>query len=120
MLLSQDIREILPHGFVVNDHDVLSEPEELVRLAKVLELEFALIGKQVVTQNKQKVGRVSDYAVETSSMYIQKIYVGQSIFKSLLGGSLSIDRTQVNEITPKRIVISELLKNAPSAVTAPA
>lgn len=120
VLLHQDIRDILPKGYVVNDHDVLVESEDLVRLQKVMTLNFELIGKQVVTVDKQKVGKVSDYATDTSSMFIQKIYVAQSILKSLTGGSLSIDRTQINEITPRRIIINELTKKAPAtaAVTA--
>jgi sporulation protein YlmC with PRC-barrel domain len=118
VLLYQDIRDILPQGYVVNDHDVLAEPEELVRLKKVMDLDFELLGKPVVTLSKDKVGKVSDYATETTTMYIQKIYVAQSIIKSLTGGSLSIDRTQINEITPRRIIINDLLKNAPA--TAPA
>jgi hypothetical protein len=118
VLLYQDIRDILPQGYVVNDHDVLTEPEELVRLKKVMDLDFELIGKQVVIVGKEKVGKVSDYATETTTMYVQKIYVAQSIIKSLTGGSLSIDRTQINEITPRRIIINELMKNAPAAASA--
>ena len=118
VLLYQDIRDLLPQGFVVNDHDVLVEAHELVRLQDVLSLNFDLIGKQVVTVSKEKVGKVSDYATETETMFIQKIYVSQSILKSFTGGSLSIDRTQINEITPKQVIINDLLKNSP--VTAPA
>ena len=118
VLLCQDIREILPQGYVVNDHDVLVEPEELIRLKKVLALNFELISKAVVTVSNDKVGKVSDYATEIESMYIQKIYVSQSVFKSLAGGSLSVDRNQVQEITPRKIIISDLLGKAPA--TAPA
>jgi sporulation protein YlmC with PRC-barrel domain len=118
ILLYQDIRDIMPKGYVVNDHDVLVEAEELVRLKDVLELNFELIGKHVETISKQKVGKVSDYAAEVETMFVQKIYVAQSILKSFTGGSLSIDRTQINEITPKRIIINDLLKGAPA--TAPA
>lgn len=120
VLLCQDIREVLAQGYVVNDHAVLTEASELVRLRNVIELDFQIIGKQVETLAKQKVGKVSDYATETESMYIQKIYVTQSIMKSLTGGSLSIDRTQVNEVTPKRIIINELMKSAPVAAPASA
>jgi sporulation protein YlmC with PRC-barrel domain len=120
ILLCQDIREILAQGYVVNDHDVLSEPDELVRLQEVLRLDFNLIGKQVVTTNNEKLGKVSDYAVETNSMFVQKIYVTQSILKSLTGGSLSIDRTQINEITPRRIIITELYNKAPATAAATA
>jgi sporulation protein YlmC with PRC-barrel domain len=118
ILLYQDIRDILPQGYVVNDYEVLSDAHDLVRLKEVLVLNFQLIGKQVVTVNKEKVGKVSDYAADTETMFIQKIYVSQSIMKSFTGGSLSIDRTQINEITPSRVIINDLMKNAPA--TAPA
>ncbi|HVX47838.1 MAG TPA: hypothetical protein VHA05_00580 [Candidatus Saccharimonadales bacterium] len=119
VLLSQDIRDTIPAGYVINDHDVMAEPEDLVRLRDLLELRFQLIGKQVVTVNKERVGKVSDFATDTDSMFVQKIYVAQSILKSFTGGSLSIDRSQIQEITPSRIIISELMKKAPAAATAP-
>lgn len=119
ILLYQDIRDMLPQGYVVNDYEVLSEPHDLVRLQKILALNFELIGKQVVTVSKEKVGKVSDYAADTETMFIQKLYVSQSIMKSFTGGSLSIDRTQINEITPSRIIINDLLKPAPAPAAAP-
>ena len=115
ILLYQDIRDIIQQGFVVDDHDVLVEREELVRLKKVLDLNFELLGKQVVTTSKEKVGKVSDYAVETTTMFIQKLYASQSLLKSFTGCSLSIDRTQIVEITNKKVIINELLKGAPAA-----
>ncbi|MDB5185066.1 MAG: hypothetical protein JWN38_874 [Candidatus Saccharibacteria bacterium] len=120
VLLYQDIRETLPQGYVVNDHDVLADPSELVRLKKVIDLDYEIIGKHVVTTSKQKVGKVSDYATETETMFVQKIYVTQSLLKSFTGGSLSIDRTQINEITPQRIIINELAKTVPSPAPAAA
>ena len=120
VLLFQDIRDQLPQGFVVNDHDVLVEAQELVRLKEIMELDFELIGKPVETVSKHKVGKVSDYAVEMETFYVQKLYVSQSIFKSFAGGSLSIDRSQVQEITPRRIISIELERTAgaTAAVTA--
>lgn len=117
ILLTQDIRETLQDGFVIDDHERLTEPEELVRLKDILELRFDLIGKQVETVDHHKVGKVSDYAVETGSLIIMKLYATQSILKNFTGGSLSIDRNQIQEITPRRIIISELLKGTPA--TAP-
>ena len=118
VLLYQDIRDTVPQGYAVNDHDVLVLPEDLVRLKKIIDLNYDMLGKQVVTTSKEKVGKVSDYAAETETMYIQKIYVAQSIFKSFVGGNLIIDRTQVNEITPTRIVINDLLEGSPVVATA--
>jgi uncharacterized protein YrrD len=118
ILLYQDIRDILPQGVVVNDSDALSDPAELIRLKKVLELDFELIGKPVETLSRDKVGKVNDYAFETATMYIQKIYVTRSILKSLTTGSLSIDRNQIQEITPKRVIITDLLETARVAAAA--
>jgi uncharacterized protein YrrD len=120
ILLYQDIRDILPQGIVIDDYDVLAEPQDLVRLKEVLELGFELIGKPVETIGKEKVGKVADYAFEDATMFIQKLYVSQSILKSFTGGNLSVDRSQVHEITPKKVVIQELLKTAPAGAPAAA
>lgn len=114
VLLYQDIRDILPQGLIVNDHEVLAVPEDLIRLKNILELNFEIIGKPVETVSREKVGKVTDYAFEGSTMYIQKLYVSQSLLKNLTSGNLSIDRTTVHEITPKRIIINDLLAPAPA------
>lgn len=115
VLLYQDIRDIIPQGFVVDDHDVLVAADELVRLKDVMEIDFKLIGKPVETISKEHIGKVSDYATEMETMYIQKLYVSQNVFKSLSGGNLGVDRNQINEITDKKIIINELLKGTPAA-----
>ena len=117
VLLYQDIRDVLPQGVVVNDHDALSDPTELIRLKKILEMDFELIGKPVETISHDKVGKVTDYAFETETMYIQKLYASRSLLKSLTTGSLSIDRNQIQEITPKRVIIQDLLQGTPAAAT---
>ena len=115
VLLYQDIRDVITQGFVVDDHDVLTSPNELVRLKDIMDIGFSLIGKPVVTVSKEKVGKVSDYATELETMFVQKIYVSQNLLKSLAGGNLGIDRSQINEITDKKIIINDLLKTAPNA-----
>jgi len=119
LLLYRDVRDVIPRGLVVNDHEVLTEPDELVRLKDIIKIGFELIGKQVVTISKEKVGKVSDYAVETTTMYVQKIYVSQSLIKSFTGGNLSIDRNQIVEITNRKIVIQDLLETVKETEEAP-
>lgn len=122
VLLSQDIRDSLPQGFVVNDHDVLTSPEELVRLKEVIGYKYDLMDKPVYTVNKKRLGKINDFAVDSETMYVQKIYVGQSLLKSLSGGQLSVDRNQIVEITDKRIIIQDPQQplKAGAAMTAPA
>lgn len=118
ILLYQDIRDVLPQGLAVDDHDVLAEPSELVRLKSLINLRFQMLGKHVVTDSGQRMGKVVDYAVEVETMYIQKIYVAQSVFKNLAGGNLGVDRSQIIEISDKKIVIQDPLQGVPANVPA--
>lgn len=120
ILLAGDIRDNIEQGFVVNSHDVLTPPEDLIRLKPLLDLHFDLIGKPVYTVAKQKLGKIDDYATEMSTLYVQKLYVGQSMLRSFTGGSLSVDRTQINEITNRRIIINDPLHGTPAGATATA
>ncbi|HSW98848.1 MAG TPA: PRC-barrel domain-containing protein [Candidatus Saccharimonadales bacterium] len=118
VLVGQDVREMMPRGIIINDHDVLALPQDLVRLNEVLNTNFVLIGKQVTTVGGRKVGKVSDYSIDTDSMYVQKIYVTQSLLKSFTGSTLAIDRSQIIEITDKRIVVTDLTVKAASPARA--
>jgi len=118
ILLERDIRDIMAQGFVVNDQDALSEPGELVRLQDTLKINFQLLGKPVVTTTGSHVGKVIDYATDVPSMFIKKIYVSQSIFKSLSSSNLGIDRLQIVEITPRKIVINDLHGTMPARANA--
>lgn len=118
ILLPQDIRDALPQGFVINDHDVLMEAKDLVRLQSVINLQFGLIGKAVITTSKQRLGKVEDYAVDIPSMFIQRLYVSQSILKSFSGGNLGVDRNQIVEITDKNIIINDLEAKVPATARA--
>lgn len=118
ILLSQDIRDIVPQGLAVNDHEVLSSPSELVRLKEVLESGFQLMGKSVVTVSKKRLGKVNDFAYEEETMYIQKLYVSQSLLKSLSTGQISVERNRIVEITNRKIVVQDPLEGVKA--TAPA
>jgi hypothetical protein len=118
ILMYQDIRDVIPQGLVINDHDVLAEPQELVRLKELMDLGFTILNKPVRTVSKDKVGKVVDFATDTMTMYVQKLYVGQSLLKNLAGGSLGIDRTQIVEITDRNIVIQDLAQGVPAGAKA--
>jgi uncharacterized protein YrrD len=109
ILLEQDIREFQGNGYIVNDHDSLSNAEDLIRLKNIMTINFELINKKVETISGNKVGKVEDYAVDNQSFFIQKIYSSKPIYKKLNNNRLMIDRSQINEITPQKIIINELL-----------
>lgn len=119
VLLSKDIRDIIDKGIVVDDHEVLSASKELIRLNDVLKLRFDLIGLRVTSESKKNYGKVSDFAFETSNFFVQKIYTVQPLIKNFSGGSLSIDRSQILEITTKRVIIEDPTEKSRNRVTAP-
>lgn len=119
VLLTKDVRDLLPQGLVVNDHEVLSHIEDLVRLKDILELDFKLNGLKVISQSGKSYGKVSDFAFETSSFYIQKLYVAQSLVRNLSGGMFSVDRSQIIEITNRKIVIEDATEAVDRRAPAP-
>lgn len=120
VLLAQDVRDFVPQGIAVNDHSDLSDPEELVRLHEILELNFKLIGKPVFTNRRRRLGKVSDYALDPDTMKVQKLYVSRPVYKSLTDGQLSIDRSQIVEITNRRVVVREADIKVEQTAPAPA
>lgn len=119
VLLPQDIREVVPRGIAIDDFEVLVSPEELVRLKEVIAIDFQIIGKAAITESRKKLGKIVDYAVETNSLYVQKLYVAQSVLRNFSGGQLSIDRSQVIETSPSAIMINSDT-SAAVQLTAPA
>lgn len=119
VLVRSEVRDFGKQGLVINDHEVLEEPAELVRLKPIMDIGFVLNGKQVISQNGTKYGKVSDFAVETESLMVKKIYASQSIIKNFSGGSKSIDRTQIVEITNTHIIIEDATEKAAESMAVP-
>lgn len=101
-----DIRELGPLGFIVNGAEsIMPLDEDLVRLQEVVNLHFTLVGKLVVDENKKKLGKVTEYTLESDSFTIQKFHVGQSMIKNIKNTNLIIHRSQIVELTDRQIVV---------------
>ncbi len=108
VLPSTHIREILPKGFVVDDHESLTHPEDLVRMQDILQLQFELKGKSVKTDAGRKLGKVTDYVLDDQSMIIQKLHITPPGLKSLTKSDLIIGRNQIVEINNKEIIVKDV------------
>jgi len=102
ILLDMHIRDLAHKGIIIDDHNVLSEPDDLVRLKEILDINYSLIGKNVLV-NKKKVGKVRDYSFDQASLFIQKIYVQPSLWKTINLSDLIFDRKNIVEVTDKYI-----------------
>lgn len=121
IVLVQDIREYTRDGFIVNSHEALTIPDDLVRLKQILSIRFELIGKKVSTENKTKLGTVTDYAVNSENMMIQKLYVDPPLIKTLSFNQEQkiIDRSSIVEISDSHIIVSDQTVKGTTRVTAP-
>lgn len=107
ILPTREIRDFIAKGLVVDDHDALTHPDDMVRLKETIGIRFDLIGKSVISESKKRLGKVADYAVDESSYYIQKLYVNPTLLKGLTSDQLLIDRNQIVEITDKNIIVQD-------------
>lgn len=107
-LSSSDIREFGNYGIAINSNDVIAPLEDFVRLEKLFRLNFQLIGKKIETESGKKVGKVEDFAVNIDSLFVQKLYVNQRALGAFIKDQLTVSRTQIREISDKKIVIAEL------------
>ncbi len=115
LLLLQDIREVSPKGVIIDDDDVLLEPTEAIRLRSIIELKFEIIDKKV-TSGHFTLGKVADYALERESFTIQKLYVEPSIWNKIKNNRLTIDRSQIIEVSHRevRVKSSEVTEASPA------
>ncbi len=112
---TEDIRDFNHQGIVIDDNDqLMAFSDDLVRLKKVSEINFQLIGKSVYTENGKKLGKVSEYVVDTDSFFITKLHVNRSVAKSFGTSQLIIDRSQVVKVTDRRVVVKSTAKKAKS------
>lgn len=105
ILLDMYVRDISSRGIIIDDHNDLSDPGELIRLQPIIDLNFQFENKDVLV-NKRKIGKVIEYAVDTNSLFIQKIYVQPRIWQSLSQDRLTFDRLSVLEVTNTYIAFS--------------
>lgn len=119
VLLKSNMRDFVPQGIAVDDHEAMTDPEDIIRLKEILEINFELISKPVITDSKRRLGKVADYAIDPLSLKVQKLYVSRPVYKSLTDGQLSIDRSQIVEITNKKVVIRDVDIKIKSAIRRP-
>ena len=115
-----ELRDIARQGIAVDEYTSITEFEELPRLEPVLRIDYQVIGKTVVTKSKKKLGKVDDYAADLDSMFIQKFYVSPGALKMFTKDQLTISRSQIIEITDKKIIVRELEATVTSYFKVPA
>ncbi len=113
------VREFSRVGMIVDSIDELVEGEEVIRIRDVLNLNFSLPGLKVVSKNKSKLGKVSDYIINSDSWSVYQLIVQRPIMKAFLDPELIVPRSEIIEVNDYQIIVkdehSKLQKAAPAA-----
>lgn len=112
----ESVREFSRMGMIVDSIDEFVKSDDVMRIEKVLELNFAMNGLKVTTRKKDKIGKVVDYTVDVGSWYIQQIIVQKPFIKAFLDPELVISRKQIIEVTDYEIIIKDKNEKVKSKV----
>ena len=101
------IREYSSLGCVVDSIDALSEKDDIVKISKIIDLNFSLNGLKVETKKKTKLGKVLDFTVTSEDFTVQQIIVKRPLVKSFLDPELTIPRSEIVEVTDYEIIVKD-------------
>jgi len=109
-LRTADIREMGSIGIIIDDSDELIGLDDVIKIRELHELNFSLVGMNVIDEHKRKLGKVDGYTVETSSFVIQQLNVRRGILRGLTDTGLLIHRSQITEINDNTIIVKTTAK----------
>jgi uncharacterized protein YrrD len=112
VILMRDIRQVARDCIVIDSFEEIEDANEIVRLKDIVERDFEPVGKSVISESSQKLGRVEDYTINLETYMLQKLYVHQSLMKSIMFNNLVIDRTQIIDISPKHFTVRDATERA--------
>lgn len=107
LLQTKDVREFSDMGMIIDSIDELVNDTDVIRLRKVLELNFDLIGMKVETKKGTKLGKVVNYTVNPETWEVQQIIVQRPLMKSFIDPELTIGRSEIVKIDDYKIIVKD-------------
>lgn len=103
----KSIREYSSYGCVIDAIDELVTKDDVVKISKIIDLNFSLTDLKVETKKGTKLGKVSDFTVTDTDFTIQQIIVKRPLVKSFLDPELTIPRSEIVEITDYKVIVKD-------------
>ncbi len=107
MLDVKSIREYSHYGIVIDDVDELIEKDDVIKISKVLDLNFNLNGLKVETKKGSKLGKIENYTVTSEDFVVQQLIVKRPVIKSFVDPELTISRKEIIEITDYKVIVKD-------------
>lgn len=107
ILDAKSIRECSKYGCVVDSIEDLAEKDDIIKVSKIIDLNFSLIGLKVETKKGTKLGKVIDFTITPDDFSVQQIVVKRPLVKSFLDPELIIPRAEIVEVTDYKIIVKD-------------
>ena len=101
------IREFSQLGIIIDSADDLVESGEILRIKKILDLNFSLLGLKIVTRSNTKVGKVVDFTLDSDDWTVRQVVAERPFLKSFFDPELIISHEHIVEVDDFRIVIDD-------------
>lgn len=105
LLRLADVREMSELGMIIDSVDELITPTDVIKIQRLYELKFHLLGMPVQDKRERRLGKISDYTIETGNFVIQQLIVRRSWLHRLNDAELVIHRSQIIEINNDAIIV---------------
>lgn len=106
LLRIADTRELSDIGFIIDSSDEFVEPGDIIKLAEIYQLGFNLINMTVTDEKTKRLGKITDYTIDTDSFTVQQLTVRRPFLHRFNDTELLVHRTQIIEINNQSIVIN--------------
>ncbi len=106
LLRIADTRELSDVGFIIDSSDEFVEPDDIIKLAEIYHLGFSLMNMPVTDERRRRLGKITDYTIDTDSFTVQQLTVKRPLFRRLSDTELLVHRSQIIEINNQSIVIN--------------
>jgi uncharacterized protein YrrD len=114
LLRIADVRELGDIGMIIDSNDEFIGKDDVISIQKIYELNFNLVGLDVIDDMKHKLGKVSDSVIDTDTFTIQQICVKKGMIKGLAEPELLIHRSQIIEVNDYSIIVKSASKKLES------
>ena len=101
------IREYSSLGIVVDSTDELVSSTDVIKISKVIALNFSLIGMKVETRKHTKLGHIINFTTTNDNFSIRQIIVKRPLIKSFSDSELTIPRKEIVEITDHKVIVKD-------------
>ena len=102
-----DVREFADSGMIVDSIEDFVSHGDVIKLDKVMELNFELNGLKVETKHGTKLGKIIDYIVDTETFTVHQLVVKRPVIKALVDPELIIPRKEIVEVNDYKIIVKD-------------